>query len=292
MVKQIHDQSSRKPRKVELRPSDFISIFWRSSFEQASWNYERMQNLGFAYIMSPAIKRLYPNKSDRISAMKRHLLFFNTSPIMQSLVTGVVLSMEEQRANGGDVDDTEINAVKTAMMGPLGGIGDPLWSGTVRPVLSAFAVSLVIGGFGIYGPILFFVAWNCARLLFRYEAQKIGYQNGTDIINFFNTGILKTVTKATSIFGMFMMGVIVARWVKVNFSITDQLAEQVTKLSGHFFGKLIGSGMTAIAAIGLTLICIWLIRRQISPIWIIIGLFMIGIIGYASGILSIQAFLV
>ncbi len=85
--------------------------------EQGSWNFERMQNLGFAYIMAPAIKRLYPDPSQRKAAMKRHLQFFNTSPIMQSLITGVVLSMEEDRANGADISDDTINAVKTAMMG-------------------------------------------------------------------------------------------------------------------------------------------------------------------------------
>ncbi len=86
-----------------------------------------MQNVGFAYIMAPAINRLYPDLNDRKQAMKRHLQFFNTAPIMQSLITGVVLSMEEQKANGLPVSDESINSVKTAMMGPMGGFGDPVW---------------------------------------------------------------------------------------------------------------------------------------------------------------------
>ncbi len=60
----------------QLTRGDLLSVFWRSGFEQASWNYERMQNLGFAYVMVPAIKRLYPDKQDQIEAMQRHLAFF------------------------------------------------------------------------------------------------------------------------------------------------------------------------------------------------------------------------
>ncbi|GAD15485.1 PTS system mannose/fructose/sorbose family transporter subunit IID [Lentilactobacillus otakiensis] len=267
---------------VHLHKVDFFRIFWRSGIEQGSWNFERMQNLGFAYIMAPAIKRLYPAGDQRKAAMKRHLGFFNTAPIMQSLITGVVLSMEEQRANGADISDDTINATKTAMMGPMGGFGDPIWLGTIRPVLSAFAASLVLSGYGIMGPILFFTAWNILRLVFRYVTQMAGYHRGTDIINLFNTGIIKYVANATSIFGVFMMGVIVARWVKIDFA---PLAGFFGGSGGNLMGKIANSSIDVIAPIILTLVCVWLIRKRISPIWIILGLFVLGIFGYFAGIL-------
>ncbi len=46
--------------KIQLSVKDRKAICWRSTFLQASWNFERMQNLGWAYTMVPAIKkRLY-----------------------------------------------------------------------------------------------------------------------------------------------------------------------------------------------------------------------------------------
>jgi PTS system mannose-specific IID component len=277
MNQESHQQSTGK-QLPKLQLTDFVSVFWRSSFEQASWNYERMQNLVFAYIMSPAIKRLYPDKQERIAAMKRHLLFFNTSPIMQSLVTGVVLNLEEQRADGQPVSAEDISAVKTAMMGPLGGIGDPVWLGTIRPVLSALAASVVLSGFGIYGPILFFAGWNLLRLGFRYSAQKFGYQRGTDIINLFGSGILKVVTRASAVFGMFMMGTFIAKWVRIDFNLG--------RISAFPHFVWLDRGISALAAMLLTIICIWLIRKRLSPIWAIIILFILGVLGYAGGILS------
>ncbi len=64
--------------KIRLSKSDRLSVAWRSTFLQASWNYERMQNLGFAYAMMPALKKLYKNKEDRAAALTRHMEFFNS----------------------------------------------------------------------------------------------------------------------------------------------------------------------------------------------------------------------
>ena len=45
--------------QIKLTKKDRIAVWWRSTFIQGSWNYERMQNGGWAYAMIPAIKRLY-----------------------------------------------------------------------------------------------------------------------------------------------------------------------------------------------------------------------------------------
>ena len=111
--------------KVKLTKKDRISVWFRSFFLQGSWNYERMQNGGWAFAMIPAIKRLYKSKEERAAALKRHLEFFNTHPYVASPVLGVTLALEEERANGAPVDDVTIQGVKVGMMGPLAGIGDP-----------------------------------------------------------------------------------------------------------------------------------------------------------------------
>ncbi len=200
------DNPTTDNQKLKLTHGDLVSTFWRAGFEQASWNYERMQNLGFEYIMAPAIKRLYPNKDDRIAAMKRHMEFFNTHPYMQPAITGVVLAMEEQRANGADIDDAAITSVKVGMMGPLAGVGDPVWWGTVRPVLGSFAASLALSGSGLLGPIIFFVVWNLLRLIFFWQTQQLGYRQGTNITSSLGGGLLQKVTEGASILGMFIMG--------------------------------------------------------------------------------------
>lgn len=222
----------------QLTRGDLLSVFWRSGFEQASWNYERMQNLGFAYVMVPAIKRLYPDKQDQIEAMQRHLAFFNTMPYMQSTVTGVVLAMEEQKANGASITGDEISSTKIGMMGPLAGIGDPVWWGTLRPVLAAFAVGLIKGGTGLLGPAIFFFGWNIMRLVFRWKTQQLGYREGMDIVRVLSGNLIPKLTQGASIVGMFIMGVLVPRWTTIYFPGT--IAH--VYVNGHL-NRLTGQGL-------------------------------------------------
>lgn len=140
--------------KIQLSVSDRKKVWWRSTFLQGSWNYERMQNLGWAYAMIPAIKKLYTKKEDQAAALERHLEFFNTHPYVASPILGVTLALEEERANGAEIDDTAIQGVKIGMMGPLAGIGDPVFWFTVRPILGALGASLAMTG-NIVGPLLF-----------------------------------------------------------------------------------------------------------------------------------------
>lgn len=70
-------------------------MFLRSNLQQASFNFERIHGLGFCYDMIPAIKRLYPLKEDQVAALKRHLVFFNTTPAVCGPVIGVTAAMEK-----------------------------------------------------------------------------------------------------------------------------------------------------------------------------------------------------
>ena len=47
-------------------------IFLRTFFLQALWNFERLQNVGFLYILYPVFKSLYKDKEKRKEALLRH----------------------------------------------------------------------------------------------------------------------------------------------------------------------------------------------------------------------------
>ena len=206
-------------KELKLTKKDRISVWLRSTFLQGSWNYERMQNGGWAFAMIPAIKRLYKTKEERSAALKRHLEFFNTHPYVASPILGVTLALEEERSNGTEVDDITIQGVKVGMMGPLAGIGDPVFWFTVRPILGALGASLAING-NILGPIIFFVAWNLIRMAFTWYTQEFGYKVGSSITDDLSGGLLQDITRGASILGMFILGALVNRWVSVSFAPT------------------------------------------------------------------------
>ena len=204
--------------KLQLSKSDRQKVWWRSTFLQGSWNYERMQNLGWAYALIPAIKKLYTSKEDRAAALKRHLEFFNTHPYVAAPIIGVTLALEEERANGAEIDDTAIQGVKIGMMGPLAGVGDPVFWFTVRPILGALGASLAMAG-NIVGPLLFFFGWNIIRMAFLWYTQELGYKAGSEITKDLSSGIIQKITKGASILGMFILAVLVERWVSIKFTV-------------------------------------------------------------------------
>ena len=130
--------------KIKLTKADRFKAFLRSYFLLASFNYERMQNGGVAYTLIPAIKKLYQTKEERAAALKRHLEFFNTQPFMANPIFGVTLALEEERANGAEIDDAAISGVKVGMMGPLAGAGDPLFWFTLRPRFHSLGAGLAV----------------------------------------------------------------------------------------------------------------------------------------------------
>lgn len=179
--------------KIQLSVKDRKAICWRSTFLQASWNFERMQNLGWAYTMVPAIKKLYTKKEDQIAALKRHMEFFNTHPYVAAPIVGVTLALEEERANGADIDDAAIQGVKIGMMGPLAGIGDPVFWFTVRPILGALGASLAVSG-NILGPILFFGLKICQVVSSKTSLKVLLSSVCSSLLYLLNVGYLSAST--------------------------------------------------------------------------------------------------
>lgn len=300
--------------KVTLSKKDRFSVAMRSTFLQGSWNYERMQNGGWCFAMIPAIKKLYTTKEEQSAALKRHMEFFNTHPYVASPVLGVTLALEEDRANGAPVDDAAIQGVKVGMMGPLAGVGDPVFWFTVRPILGALGASLAMGG-SLLGPILFFVVWNVIRFAFMWYTQEFGYKVGTKITEDLSGGLLQKITKGASILGMFVLGGLVDRWVSINFTpvvskvtlsegayidwaslpagtegiqtaLTQYASglalspEKITTLQDN-----LNSLIPGFAGLLLTLLCCWLLKKNVSPILIIVALFVIGIVFHVIGLM-------
>ena len=300
--------------KLQLTKSDRKKVWWRSTFLQGSWNYERMQNLGWAYSLIPAHKKLYTKKEDQVAALERHLEFFNTHPYVAAPIMGVTLALEEERANGTEIDDAAIQGVKIGMMGPLAGIGDPVFWFTVRPILGALGASLAATG-NIVGPLLFFFGWNAIRMSFLWYTQEFGYKAGSEITKDMSGGILKDITKGASILGMFILAVLVERWVSIVFTVNlpgkvlskgayiewpkgNVSGDQLKTILGQVNDKLsfdkiqvdtlqkqLDSLIPGLMGLLLTFACMWLLKKKVSPITIIIGLFVVGIVASFFGIM-------
>lgn len=269
----------------KLTKSDMMNMFIRSNFLLGSFNFERMQSIGFCVTLIPAIKRLY-NKEDQKKALKRHLEFFNTQPFIAAPIMGITAAMEEQKANGLPIDDSSISGVKVGLMGPLAGVGDPIFWGTLRPVLAALGASVAMGG-SILGPILFFVLFNAIRLATKWYGIQYGYAKGTDIVSDMSGNRLQKLTEGASILGLFVMGALVSKWTSMNVplvvsTVTGSDGKTVVTTVQGILDQL----LPGLLPLVLTFVCMHLLKKKVNAIWIIFGLFTIGIAGYGLGVLK------
>lgn len=301
-------------KKIKLTKADRFKMFLRSYFLLSSFNYERMQNGGVAYTLIPAIKKLYSSKADRAAALKRHLEFFNTHPFMANPIFGVTLALEEERANGANVDDAAISGVKIGMMGPLAGAGDPLFWFTLRPIMLSLGASLAVSG-NVAGPFVFFILWNIMAAAVKWYTQEFGYRAGTAITDDLSGGLLQKVTRGASMMGMFVIGSLIQRWVSITFTPVvstvkqqkgayidwEKLPAGAKGLKEAFTQYAAGRSLSetkvttlqdnldqlvpGLAALGLTFLCMYLLKRKVSPIVIILGIFVLSIVFHVIGLL-------
>lgn len=301
-------------KKIKLTKADRFKMFLRSYFLLSSFNYERMQNGGVAYTLIPAIKKLYSSKADRAAALKRHLEFFNTHPFMANPIFGVTLALEEERANGANVDDAAISGVKIGMMGPLAGAGDPLFWFTLRPIMLSLGASLAVSG-NVAGPFVFFILWNIMAAAVKWCTQEFGYRAGTAITDDLSGGLLQKVTRGASMMGMFVIGSLIQRWVSITFTPVvstvkqqkgayidwEKLPAGAKGLKEAFIQYAAGRSLSetkvttlqdnldqlvpGLAALGLTFLCMYLLKHKVSPIVIILGIFVLAIVFHVIGLL-------
>src|SRR5699024_8490783 len=165
----------------KVTKKDLKKVFWRSIPMEFTWNYERQMNQGYTYAMLPILKKVYSGK-DLSRAMVRHMEFYNTTPYVITFPLGVSAAQEELNAEEPDVfDDTSISTIKTALMGPIAGIGDSFYGGTLRILATGVGASLAAQG-NILGPILFLLIFNVSHFLIRYIFTFLGFNLGSDFL--------------------------------------------------------------------------------------------------------------
>ena len=251
----------------KLTKGDRFNMFMRTNLQQASFNYERMHALGMCFDMVPAIKRLYDTKEEQVAALKRHLTFFNVTPAAVGPVLGVTAAMEEAKANGADIDEGTIGSIKIGLMGPFCGVGDPIFWGTL-------------------GPVLFFLAFNIVRMAALYFGLEFGYKKGLDFVKHLAGNMLQKVTEGASILGLFVMGALVSKWTTINVPLVVSRVTTNGKTTVTTVQNILDQLLPGLLALVLTLVVSKLLKKNISPIAIIFILFAVGIVGYGLGILA------
>jgi D-glucosaminate-specific PTS system IID component len=217
------DNSGKNKSLLSKKDINKSYLRWYLACEVSS-SFERMQSLAFCYSMIPILKKLYKKKEELSKALSRHLNFFNTQGTWGTIVHGITIAMEEQKAKGEDIPDTAITGIKTGLMGPFAGIGDTLDWGTLKPIVFALAVSFGMTGSvaGAFIPFVFMVI----TMAVGYWLWNLGYSLGRDSVkSILEAGWIQELITGASILGLFMMGALSANFVKLDIPVVLNMAE-------------------------------------------------------------------
>ena len=245
-------------------------------------SYERLQAVGLCSALGPVLKKLYPNKEDLSKALQRHLVFYNTEAVFGSLINGIVIAMEEQKANGEPIEDETITSLKTGLMGPLAGIGDSIDWATLKPIIFALAATLSATG----NPIGCFVllALPVIQIAIGLNLSVYGYKAGrSSIRDILNSGRIKELILGASTLGLFMMGALSSTYVKLSTPVVINFGKGNEPFILQNVIDGIVPGLLPLAAV--LGIYWWLNNKNQKMIMIMLIILAVSLIGAVTGLL-------
>lgn len=156
-----------------------LRVLLRSFLMQASWNFERLQNIGFLYVLAPVLRRLYRD-DELLAACTRHIEYFNTHPYLATSVVGTVIKLEYKRANDAE-DSVTVEDFKKMVMAPYAAMGDAFFWGGLRPLAACTALFFAAKD-SLWAPVIFLLIFNIVHLTYRCVGVFHGYKLGVGVV--------------------------------------------------------------------------------------------------------------
>lgn len=192
---------------------------------------------------------------------------------------GITAAMEEKRRNNPeDVPPEAISNIKTSLMGPLSGIGDSFFQGTVRIIAFGLGISLAQQG-SILGPILAMIISAIPSILVTWYGGKLGYEQGTKSLDrLLKGGMMDQVFYVTSLMGLIVVGGMISNLVNITTPITFG--------EGFVLQDTLDSIMPGILPLALTMLMYKLNKKHVSTGLILTLIIVGGIVLSYFGILG------
>jgi PTS system mannose-specific IID component len=173
--------SGRDPQPMLATPVA-RRVFLRSLTLQASYNDQRMQNLGLLATLAPWLRDQGLRREQLRRICRRYYGYFNTNPYLANFVVGGLLHLEHHRLGGGTVPERLVVGFRDTLARACGSLGDQLFWLGLRPALLTLACLLAV--VGRWESILALLAiFTLTQLGLRRRALQLGYGLGSDVVD-------------------------------------------------------------------------------------------------------------
>lgn len=243
------------------------------------FNMTTMEANGFTVTMSPAIEEIYADDSEgKREAYRRHQSFFNTHAVAFNFIAGLVYALERD-LKVGKVTPGVIDAAKASLMGPTAGMFDSLFFNCLRVIGAGVAMGLCAQGNAL-GVLAFILIYGVSQSVLKFILLRLGYTLGISAIDaVFESGLMQVAAKAASILGLIMVGAMTATTVNVPLAWTLGSGDTAVVI-----GDLLDGIYPGILSIAIVMVCMWLTKKGVRPLQIILGIIAIALLGAFLGV--------
>lgn len=260
---------------------DYDRMFWRQMTGMSEMTYVRLEGPGFGWALMPWLRKIYKDDDQYYDALARNMMYFNTNYAFLPMIQGIVMSMEKQNAKHPSKDITkQVNGIKVGLMGPLAGLGDSFFVGTLRVIAAGVGMSFAMKG-SILGAILFLLIYCIPFYLLRYYGGLAGYSWGANYIeDAQKSGLLRSITKGADILGIVMIGAMT--YINVPFKLSVVLNLAGSKLN---LQNILDKILPGMLPLGVVWLCVWLLRKKhFSTTTLLISILLLSIVLGGLGI--------
>lgn len=256
MMPETCGNDKTKKMRISLR----IRVFLRTLALQASWNSQRMQNLGLLSALLP-FRRTQPESitEDRLFC-RRYYEFFNTNPYFANYLIGGLIRLEVEKANGAELPPGMTTTYRDSLGRAFASLGDQLfWMGLRPALIMAICLMGLHGGqMSILNTVTFFAL---GQLWLRWWALGRGFTLGLDIVQLLGSSHWHLAITWMGRSAMLLMG-LVAGFFLARVSAFDLTAGKSLLWAGVALGvglpllvrkRLPGEGLLVVA-LGLSLL--------------------------------------
>lgn len=250
-----------------LTNKDLNTIWLRWAFTHlASMSYEKLQGHSYAWSYIPFANKYYKDDPEaKRRLLVRHSVFFNTEPQTGQIINGIVTSLEENIALGGEVSEEMPNNIKATLMGPLAGIGDSIIQGIIVPTLLSIGMSLANGGSPL-GPLFYIVAYGIIGPTISYVSYRTGYKLGVGAIDVIVGENARRIMDAFNVLGIMVVGALAAGNIALATTLNIPLGSEWQPLQSTLDGVF-----PALLPLIAVLLTWWMLgKRQFSPTKVIV----------------------
>lgn len=256
-------------------------LYSRNRMLPFSYNRVKGQGRGVLYVLYPYLQEVYKDDPEALlESYKRHNTYFICRFHLAPFITSILYHMEKEKAAGHSVADSSINDIKVSLMGPLSGIGDPLYQAVIPMIIAGITLGMATEG-NILGPIIYLLLY----LIINYGSYVFfayfGYSLGTRLIDrLVSGGLMDKISKAASLLGLMMIGAICAQTMHISLNWAPTLGGAVINVQEQVLDAIMPNLLPIVSIFTVFA----LLRKKVSINKIIVGIFVLNI---AMGLLGL-----